>query len=78
MSRRKKAPFFAVGNDELEQAKPLCKSIKCSMCGKRHKVEYAEEVLADGTKVPSKLLSFYQCKGESYLAGINGKDIRKL
>jgi hypothetical protein len=66
--------MIAIGNDELEAAPQLGKTIKCPICGNRHKVEYAEEILADGTKRPSKLLAFYRCGGNSYLAGIDGKE----
>jgi hypothetical protein len=61
----KKIPHVAFGNDEIEQAPTLGKSITCDRCGKRHKIEQL------GT------LAFYNCKGKSYLAGIGGKDIRK-
>ena len=70
--------MLAIGNDEIEKAPKLGNFILCSICGKRHKVEYGEEVLPDGTKKPSKLLAFYKCGEKNYLAGINGKDIRKI
>jgi hypothetical protein len=68
--------MFAIGNDELARCGEIGNTIKCHMCGKRHKVKYGEEVLSDGTKVPSKTLAFYKCNGKDYLAGIEGKDIR--
>lgn len=69
--------MFAIGNDEIESAPKLGDFILCTQCGEHHKIEYAEEVKKDGTKVPSKLLAFYKCDGKCYLAGINGKDIRR-
>ena len=69
--------YLAVGNDELENMPKLDKTIKCWMCGKRHKVKYGDEILSDGTKKPSKLLAFFNCGKNAYLAGINGKEWRK-
>ena len=70
--------MFAIGNDELEKAPRLGDFILCKQCGERHKVEYGDKVLEDGTKEPSKSLAFYECGKKLYLAGINGKDIRKV
>ena len=67
--------MFAIGNEELEKAQKIGDFVFCKMCGKRHKIEFADEVLPDGTKIPSKALALYRCGGESYLAGINGKKI---
>lgn len=58
--------MFAVGKNELEKCKPLGDFILCDLCGKRHKIEH-------GT-----LLSFYRCGDKSYLAGIDGKDMRSI
>ena len=70
--------MFAIGNDEIEAAPKLGDFILCSMCGERHKIKYGKTILPDGTKKPSKLLAFYKCGKNNYLAGINGKDIRKI
>lgn len=71
--------MLAIGNDELESAPKLDnKLIKCHMCGRNHKVTYADKIMPDGTKIPSQLLAFFRCRGKSYLAGINGKDIRRI
>jgi hypothetical protein len=51
--------FVVVGNEELIGAPRLKESITCDLCGQKHEVEYANKVLKDGTKVPSKLLAFY-------------------
>jgi len=69
--------MLIMGNDEIEKSPSLGDFILCHMCGKRHKIEYGDEVLSDGTKKPSKHLAFYKCGNKDYLAGINGKDIRK-
>ena len=70
-------PFVAFGNDELDAAPTLGDTIICDMCGKEHKIEYGKKVNEDGTKSPSKLLAYFKCGDKSYLAGINGKDIRR-
>ncbi len=70
--------MFAIGNDELENAPELGKSITCHICGKKHKTMYADEVMKNGTKNASRLLAFFKCRGKSYLAGINGKDVRRI
>jgi hypothetical protein len=67
--------MFVIGNDELAKCDDLGKTVRCK-CGKNHRVRYGEEVLEDGTRKPSKMLAFYTCKGKTYLAGINGKEIR--
>ena len=46
--------MFAIGNDEIDAAKPLGDFILCKQCGERHRVQYGERVLANGTRVPSK------------------------
>lgn len=69
--------MLAIGNDEIAEAPPLGGFILCRMCGKRHRIKYGDEVLRDGTKIPSKLLAFYRCNGKDYLAGIKGKDVRR-
>ena len=69
--------MLTLGNDEIDKAPLLGDSILCSKCGKRHLIKYGDKILKDGTKVSSKLLAYYRCKGKLYLAGINGKDIRR-
>lgn len=68
--------MLAIGNDELDRMPALRKTTHCWMCGKTHKVTYGSEVLSDGTKVPSKLLAFFKCKGKPYLCGVGGKEWR--
>ena len=68
--------MFAIGNDELAKCPKLGKTIRCKMCGKKHRVLYGEEVLKDGTRKPSTLLAFYKCGGNSYLAGMHGKELK--
>lgn len=69
--------MFAIGNNELGNKPAIGTHIICYSCGKRHRIQYGNEVNKDGTKTPSKLFAFYKCRGELYLAGVNGKDIRK-
>jgi hypothetical protein len=69
--------MFTIGNDELKKANPLGSFILCNMCGKRHIIEFGKEKMPDGTWKETKFLSFYKCGNKSYLAGINGKDIRR-
>lgn len=68
--------MFSIGNNELKEAPPLCKTIACYQCGGVHEIVYGKKVLPDGTEVESKLLAFYRCGGKTYLVGIDGKDIR--
>jgi hypothetical protein len=65
--------MFAIGQDEIDNSPLLGKAIKCSMCGKRHKVRFAKDKNGNETK----MLAFYKCGKDSYLCGINGKDIRR-
>jgi len=69
--------MLALGNEEIEAAPDLGDFILCTMCGKKHKIRYGDKKLPDGSKKPSKLLAFYCCGDKTYLAGINGKDIRR-
>lgn len=64
-------PFLAVGNDEL--GGPVGESVKCPHCGRKHPVVYGERILPDGTREPSRTLAFYECKGKTYLHGIDGR-----
>ena len=68
--------MFAIGSDELKACKPLGDFILCP-CGKRHRIEYGEQILSDGSRIPCRTLAFYKCGDKTYLAGINGKDVRK-
>jgi len=65
--------MFCVGNEELKGA--LGETITCPHCGAEHLIEYGDTVLPDGSKVKSKILSFYKCGGNMYLAGIHGRAI---
>ena len=69
--------MFTVSNDELEKAPNIGETIICKKCNKEHKIEYGEEILPDGLKVSSKVLAFYRCGDNTYLAGVNGKSIIK-
>ena len=74
--------MFSISNSELEE-KPVVTSatVKCGMCGKRHKIKYgtSRKLLEDGTMgnpTVSKTIGFYDCKGKSYLATIEVKLIK--
>lgn len=69
--------MFAIGNEELNGVPELGETIRCSICGDEHEVEYGDLVQSDGTKVPTRMLAFFSCGGKSYLCGIDGKDIRR-
>jgi len=69
--------MFTIGYDEIKRAPKLGDFILCHLCGERHKIEYGKRLLDDGTEIESKELAFYGCRNKLYLAGINGKDIRR-
>jgi len=68
--------MFVIGNEELDILPPLEDVVVCDICGGTHPVQYGEEVLEDGTKIPSKNLAYIKCAEQLYLVGIDGKDIR--
>jgi len=67
--------MFTIGNDELKNNPSLGDFILCPHCGERHIIQHGDEILPDGTKKKSKLLSFYKCRDKCFLAGVNGKNI---
>lgn len=67
--------FFSVGNEELSVLPELGDEIVCWMCHQRHKVEYGQKMLVDGSLWPSNTLAFFSCDGKTYLCGIDRKDI---
>lgn len=68
-------PFVSIGQDELDRSPDVSEDgmVICNNCGKLHKIQYGEEVLADGTKKPSMTLGFVRCDGKSFIAAVNGK-----
>lgn len=68
--------MLAIGNKELAKQPPVKRVVKCWKCGKNHRVTYGEEVLWDGTRIPTKLLAFMKCGKNTYLCGVNGKQWR--
>ncbi len=68
---------FARSNDELDKMPPLGDMVKCGDCGKMHKVEFGQKVLADGSREPSDFLGFIKCPdtGKLYLVGMGGKQL---
>jgi hypothetical protein len=65
--------MFTIGNDEIENCPLLKERILCHRCGLFHKVRYAKD--RDGNE--TKMLAYYKCSKDSYLCGINGKDITR-
>ena len=66
---------FAIGQEELDKNDPVGKYVDCLHCGGTHKIEYADEILEDGTLKPCKLLAFYKCGDTAYLEGIAGMKV---
>jgi hypothetical protein len=73
--KKKSIPFIAVGGDDLGEE--VGKYAKCPHCSKQHLVLYGEKVLDDGSKVPSNMLGYVQCRKASYVVAINGQIWRK-
>ena len=69
--------MFSIGQDEIDTSPDLGDAITCPTCGKTHPVEYGDIVNKDGTKTPSRMLAFYKCGKNSYLCGVNGKNIMR-
>lgn len=69
--------MFAIGSKELEACPPTREDemATCPKCGELHPIGYGEEVLKDGTKIPSRMLAFVKCGSDTYLVAINGKVI---
>ena len=68
--------MFTIGNDELLELDTIGETIKCDMCGQRHKVEYGKRRVSEDVWEDSKLLAFYKCGDTAYLCGIDGKKLR--
>jgi hypothetical protein len=66
---------FAINQKDLEEGGLLGETIVCDDCGEIHTIKYGHEIMSDGTKVPSKLLAFYNCKDRTVLAGIRGHQV---
>jgi len=71
-------PFVAFGNDELAKLPALGDEVFCPQCGKMHKTIYGKRILEDGTEIEDRTIAGYKCKGELYLAGVEGKDVTGL
>jgi len=70
--------FVAFGNDELTKLPALGDKVLCPRCGKPHKIIYGKRILEDGTEKEDRTIAGYKCKGKTYLAGVNGKDVTGL
>ena len=69
-SKMTSEPMLAVGTEEL--GKTLGDTIRCNHCGKEHRIEYGQQIMADGTRVPHKGLSFYRCEDTTYWLASSG------
>ena len=67
--------MLVIGNDELDAAPQIGKTVKCWMCGKQHKVRFGKEE-KDGVWEESDRLAYFKCGGHAYLCGINGVEVR--
>ena len=69
--------MFAISYGELDDKPIIGETIKCKVCGELHDIQYGNIVEKDGSLTPSKMLAFIKCptNGNSYLVGINGKEI---
>jgi hypothetical protein len=72
-------PWIAVGNDEL--GRPLKETATCPNCGEKHEVESHKPMgkLLDARDPAPPALQFVKCpiNEESYLVGINSKELRQ-
>lgn len=62
--------MLSIGNDELEKCKMLGDFILCDKCEKRHRITIWK------SENGSTSIGTYECEGKTYMAGIDGKDIR--
>jgi hypothetical protein len=62
--------MLTIGAGELRV--PLGDTVDCPHCGQQHPIKYGNTVMEDGTLKPSKLLAYYKCGDQPYIAGING------
>jgi len=68
---------FSIGYGELKKLPPIGDFIYCERCKKRHKIKYGKIQRSNDTTETTKMLAFVNCdNGNSYLVGIQGKDIR--
>lgn len=78
---KKSVPFFAIGNNELAEKKPIGKTVLHKLCGKRHIVKYGTSRKYDpvtkkyGEPEESKTLGFVNCGKKFYLVSVAGKEL---
>ena len=79
--RGERLPYVAFGNDELREAATLGEGdgVACAHCGGRHRVEAARVTQStDPARVGETGLMFYRCGDDTYLAGLDGKNVMHL
>jgi len=69
MKKKKIESFVVISNDKLGDK--VGEYAICPHCYKKHIVKYADKVLSDGSRMPSKILGFVQCGKSSYVVAIN-------
>ena len=67
---KKELPYFAIGNEELVDKKPVGRTATCPKCKKKHLVEYGT---TEG-KI-NNTLGFVTCKKTTYLVSVAGKEL---
>jgi hypothetical protein len=67
-------PFVAFGRAELAKRPRVVagERIVCARCPGEHMLKSSDQVMEDGSRVPSDLLLFFTCGDKSYLAAIEG------
>ena len=67
---KKKIPFVAFGNNELDE-KPLAgDKAKCPKCGKYHKIKFGTDKKTDKT---SYIIGYVDCGKDCYMVSLNGR-----
>lgn len=67
--------MIGFGNEELDKAPPITRTIECPHCGELHEVK---ESITSWSTHPEDIgkpggIHYYVCQGTTYLAGIDGK-----
>ena len=68
-NRKKESSVCCIREEELDNKEPVGDMVKCTVCGKMHKVEHGKDV---NTSEECKLLAFIKCSknGKCYLVGL--------
>lgn len=66
-------PFVAFGNEEFENTMAAEDSYLCERCGKTHEIKFGTT-----NGVENKIMGFVDCGGDSYLATLGGRRVKRL